>query len=546
MEITTSYVMYVDTGSDSGEQPPVVLPFTSVDEVKRNIMELNKKFNDLKNNIRECLEKSRVRVRRVVDALTSLSPDEDKHHKMFLESRVKVLVKAADHFELFVTMNFHWNYLDPGLLGHLVRELDLKGVKSQTQSYKGDLQRFRINTPLTLFCQAQRIHIDPQPGFRMVVAKFEWPEKCDDLTLEVVEEFRQKYASHYNLYEFAMMLAEVRPGSFIVTWFIPDSIVEILKAKVPRVILNRYRVTKLEIDGVCVYPGQKRRITDKMETKQRSNSIWLSTFDPPPPHRMKRQTIMATDTSRLPSYAIVTGPSSVRVQHRRMSHFTKRADHSPHHLPPLPREKSPNSNKLPGISSPSRPVKLEKPSRPKHSGAFLPLIPIERNGRPASSFPNAAIVFNTTPLSPTLKDSNRRQKDMKHLLSTVSSQPGQGKELSFHSPLLIRRASLHEQPNIRPRRCNKGTDSPSNSPHLSLRTYGAELSMARKHKNLYPLILHPAPTLKDSPNVPQSLVINWSESSKPDKSEVVSLPLSSNTSCTSSLHDCTSSIPEFS
>ena len=37
IEITTSYVMYVDTGNDSGEQPPVVLPFTSVDEAKQEI-----------------------------------------------------------------------------------------------------------------------------------------------------------------------------------------------------------------------------------------------------------------------------------------------------------------------------------------------------------------------------------------------------------------------------------------------------------------------------------------------------------------------------
>ena len=64
--------------------------------------------------------------------------------------------------------------------------------------------------------------------------------------------------------------------------------------------------------------------------------------------------------------------------------------------------------------------------------------------------------------------------------------------------------------------------------------------MARKRENLSLPNFHPAPTLKDSRNVSQSLVINRSESSKPDKSEVVSPPLSSNTSCTSSLHDCTS------
>ena len=63
-----------------------------------------------------------------------------------------------------------------------------------------------------------------------MVAEFNWP---DDVTLEVVEQFRQEYAYHYNLRECAMLLAVVLPGSFIVTWFIPESIVEKLKSNFP-------------------------------------------------------------------------------------------------------------------------------------------------------------------------------------------------------------------------------------------------------------------------------------------------------------------------
>ena len=50
-----------------------------------------------------------------------------------------------------------------------------------------------------------------------------------------------------------MMLAQVCPGSFIITWFMPESIVEKLKAKVPRAILKQFLITKLDIAGDCVY-----------------------------------------------------------------------------------------------------------------------------------------------------------------------------------------------------------------------------------------------------------------------------------------------------
>ena len=61
-----------------------------------------------------------------------------------------------------------------------------------------------------------------------MVAKFDY---TTDTTLENVEQFRVAYASHYSLQEFAMMIAAVRPGSFIVTWNVPSSIVEKLKTK---------------------------------------------------------------------------------------------------------------------------------------------------------------------------------------------------------------------------------------------------------------------------------------------------------------------------
>ena len=195
--------------------------------------------------------KQRVPVKRVADSLTLLSPDDDDQHKMFAKSHVSDLFQAPDIPEQFGTMNSHWNYLDPSLLDHLVRDFNLEEVKGEMS----DLGQFRKKTPLTLFCRAQRRkRVRLSPDFQEVVAKFDWP---NDVTLEVVEQFRQEYASHYGLHEFAMMVAQVRPGSFIVTWFVPESVVEKLKEKVPRAILKKHSVTKLEIAGTCVYRLRK-------------------------------------------------------------------------------------------------------------------------------------------------------------------------------------------------------------------------------------------------------------------------------------------------
>ena len=116
------------------------------------------------------------------------------------------------------------------ILCHITNRCCIEEVKCEMKKYKEELQQFRKTTPLTLFCQTQKKkHIALAPDFKEVVAEFDWPE---DVTLEVVEQFRQEYACHYGLQKCAMMLTKVLPGSFIITWFIPESIVGELKKKV--------------------------------------------------------------------------------------------------------------------------------------------------------------------------------------------------------------------------------------------------------------------------------------------------------------------------
>ena len=230
---------------------------TSNDEVKAMIAELEEGFKNLRTTVRECLERQRVLVSRVADALTSLSPDDDERHKIFTESHVTVLYRAANISEQFGTMNSHWNYLDPSLLEHLVKEFNLEQVKDRMEAYKSALQQFRKKTPLKIFCQTQRRKRKKfDEDFREMVAEFDWPEQ-ENVTLEDVEQFRQEYTSEYSLHECAMMIAHIRSGSYIITWFIPESVVEKLKKKIPREILKKYCVTKLEIAGACVYRSRK-------------------------------------------------------------------------------------------------------------------------------------------------------------------------------------------------------------------------------------------------------------------------------------------------
>ena len=225
--------------------------------VQMKIKQFERRFNGLKRAARTSLERINVSVKQVADALMDLPADDMEEHKQFLESHLSILYQAHDQSELFGALGFNMNYLSYQLLEYLIFEFELE-VAEEMEVYKADLRRFRERTSLLLFCQTQKKrYVEPPSRFQEVVGKFKWPR---DVTLEVVEQFRQEYAFHYNLRECAMMLVEVRPGSFVVAWFVPESIVEKLKIKIPEKILEKFATAELTIGGDCIYSSEDTEV----------------------------------------------------------------------------------------------------------------------------------------------------------------------------------------------------------------------------------------------------------------------------------------------
>ena len=192
-------------------------------------------------------------MRNVVDVLTDLPADDVEEHKQFLESRLSILYQANDHSELIGQLSMNMNYLSYHLLEYLAGEFNLKDVKEKIEVYKSHLQNFRMRTSLIMFCKSQKRHQEPPPDFKKFVVNFQWPEDMNTVTLEEVEEFRQKYAYQYRLRDFALMIVGFRRGCVIVTWFIPESIVEKLKVNMPINVFHKHNVAKVEIAGTCIY-----------------------------------------------------------------------------------------------------------------------------------------------------------------------------------------------------------------------------------------------------------------------------------------------------
>ena len=229
-------------------------------EIEKNIKELEEMFSKLKKKAIKLLEASSTEVNEVVYELSDLSPEEKSEHKVYLTENQQTLIDQRDHIALFMSLNLHWDYLSPQLFDHLVNKLDcLKEMKEEMIKYNENLKTFRVTTPLKLFCEIQKKHFEPTDGFRTIVNKYK-SELSIDMTLQDVEDFRQKYADHYQLYEFALQLYSIEPGSFIVSFLVPESVVDILKENVPENMLKRFGIARLEVAGCCVYSDSTKTL----------------------------------------------------------------------------------------------------------------------------------------------------------------------------------------------------------------------------------------------------------------------------------------------
>ena len=176
---------------------------------------------------------------------------------MFLESKIDDFYESRSLHALFSKLDLYWNYLNYDLLDHLIKNFKVSDVEAEMERFKSDLRKFRLMAPLNLFCNTQKKrHHEIPAGFKEMVAKFKWPKH---VTLDVVERFREEFACGYRLRECAMMVVSILPGSFSITFHIPEFVVGRLSSvsELPKELLIKYNVQSLMVDGNKVFEIQE-------------------------------------------------------------------------------------------------------------------------------------------------------------------------------------------------------------------------------------------------------------------------------------------------
>ena len=208
-----------------------------------------------------------VEVRHLRQSFFLRPGDLRSEHKSFVKEN-KAELKAAESIEdLFITADEYWDFLNFSLLKHLINRHASEEIKVEVVEYGQQIHSFRKKTQLNIFSKVyQRKEVRKvDNNFCKIITEhnIDW----STATLEDVEAFRNQLCSELSLYEFSLQVAMLISGSVVITWLVPQSLVEyfLKSVKLNSRSLKDHHVTKFTIDGFIVYDANTGVLTESLK-----------------------------------------------------------------------------------------------------------------------------------------------------------------------------------------------------------------------------------------------------------------------------------------
>ena len=187
-----------------------------------------------------------------------------------LKENLPYIYNATSIEEIFGVFNLGvWNYLNYGLLQHLVEVYGDSEMKDMMREYATSVEVFRKETPLKVFWEASPNGDCPNVSSNLrrdlLKITFKHGNLNPTTTLEEIEQFRQVLTHKFTLPEFVMILAHIEKGCVATIWFVPPSVAAILKDENQRTeFFEHHHILEMKIEDSTIYCSGKNHEIDAL------------------------------------------------------------------------------------------------------------------------------------------------------------------------------------------------------------------------------------------------------------------------------------------
>ena len=228
---------------------------TVIQTVEDQVQYFESKFGNLVN--KACGEvKGNLEPHIFLSLVTCLPVSARTQHRSFIKKNLTNIPPPVTFENIWSILNLYWDFLNYGLLEHIINKCGSEDLKQQMQEYVHQLSAFKQTTRLCDFIESWPCRDDgpPEDLLKKVVVKMnhDWSQ-C---TLQDVESFKKALVHKFFLPEFDILLQKAERGCVCVTWLISPSIATLLQqnlANIEAEFFKKHGIDAVTIDGQDVY-----------------------------------------------------------------------------------------------------------------------------------------------------------------------------------------------------------------------------------------------------------------------------------------------------
>ena len=188
--------------------------------------------------------------------VTCLPVSERTQHRSFIKKNLTNIPPPVTIVNIWTILNLYWDFLNYGLLEHVISNFGSEYLKQQMHDYVDELSKFKQTTRLCDFIESWPCRDDRPPEHRLkkVVVKMEY--EWSQCTLQDVESFKRALVHKFFLPEFDILLQKAERGCVCVTWLTSPSIATLLQqnlANIETEFFKKHGINAVTIDGQDVY-----------------------------------------------------------------------------------------------------------------------------------------------------------------------------------------------------------------------------------------------------------------------------------------------------
>ena len=292
--------------------------------VEYQVRYFENRFGDLVD--KACREVKKIDLHILFSRVTYLPVSVRRQHQSFIEEKLTNIPPPETFAKIWSVLNLYWDFLNYGLLEHVINQCGSEDLKQQMQSYILELSVFKQTTRLCDFIESWPCGDDGPPEDRLKKVVVKMNHEWSQCTLRDVESFKKALVHKFFLPEFDMLLLKAERGCVCVTWLTSPSTATLLQQNLANIETEFFK--KHDISTMTIEPQESEKpsvgtLHEKLHSLQPGTSEVETLIKETHRMRLAEEIVSEISTSTVPSEKIQLGTDPGDTQKAPPSYLKK-------------------------------------------------------------------------------------------------------------------------------------------------------------------------------------------------------------------------------